>query len=143
MRGVITALLLSALTVSAWAAPVAVPGMRLSQPSDRAEISGVVAAQLVAIRTEDWDNAYAYTASTFRHVTSQTAFVTLITRNFEVICRNTKADFGAPSDNGQTAIMPVRVFADGKSVSYTWTLARENGRWKITGVVAQRTNRAS
>ena len=114
--------------------------IRLSAPEVRKEIVAVVSAQLDAFRADDWEKAYSYSARTFQSVMSLDQFATLISRNYTVVWKNTRAEFALPSDNGRVAVVAVRVFSGGKSEAYNWLLVKEGGTWRITGVVPQKTD---
>ncbi len=113
--------------------------LRLSRPPVREQLVAVVTAQLAAFRAEDWATAYAAAAGPFQAVMSPAEFVSVITRKYPVVLKNTRADFALPSDNGVVAVVPVRVFGAGTSEAYNWLLVKEGKDWKVTGVVPQST----
>lgn len=113
--------------------------IRLSNPDVRKELVSVVTAQLSAFRADDWEKAYGYAARTFQNVVPPESFATLITRNYSLVWKNTRAEYGWPSDNGHIAVLPVRVFSNSRSEAYTWLLVKEGEAWRITGVVPQKT----
>jgi|GEM_PF-1274732 len=113
--------------------------LRLSKPSVREQLVAAVTAQLAAFRAENWEKAYAAAAAPFQTVVSPARFVSLITRKYPVVWKNTRAEFALPSDNGQVAVVPVRVFGAGTSEAYNWLLVKEGKDWKVTGVVPQST----
>jgi len=112
--------------------------MRLSAPEVRAELVEVVGNQLAAFRAGDWKRAYAQSARSFQAVIALPQFMTLITKNYGVVWKNTRAEFGLPRDNGRVAVVPARVFSAQGSIPYQWLLVKEDGHWRITGVIPQR-----
>ncbi len=113
--------------------------MRLSQPAVRNLVSAVVRKQLGALRANNWNEAYAQASLEFQNVVPLQRFKALITENYPVVAKNTRADVGFPRDNGRIAIVPVRVFSVGASEAYNWILVKEGDDWRITGVVPQNT----
>jgi len=114
----------------------AVSDRHVSAPAVRAQAIALVRRQLAAFRADDWPQAYGLAAEVFRARMSLRQFVTLITRNYPVVWKNTRADFGLPQDNGVRAVVPVRVFAaDGRSEAYEYLLVREPAGWAIIGLV--------
>ncbi|MDB6092450.1 MAG: hypothetical protein JWM32_12 [Verrucomicrobia bacterium] len=113
--------------------------VHLSGAGVRGQLVAVVSAQLAAFRAGDWEKAYTLAAPSFQGVVSRQAFATLIMRNYPIVWKNTRAEFGVPSDNGRVGIVPVRIFGEGGSEAYTWLLVKETGGWRVTGVVPQRT----
>lgn len=112
---------------------------RLSQPEVRSALVGVVRRQLSALQANDWKLAYAQATREFQSLVPLRRFIALITENYPVVARNTRAEFGLPRDNGRVAIVPVRVFSANGSEPYNWILVKEGDGWRITGVVPQNT----
>lgn len=117
--------------------------LHLSKPPVRTEIVKAVRTQLEAFQAGDWEAAYACAARSFQAAMPLRQFVTMIGTHYVTIWKNTRAEFGIPSDNGAIAVVPVRVFGPGdKSEAYNWLLVQEGGGWKVTGVVPQPVNGA-
>jgi len=131
--------LMFALGAAVAAEPTGDTRVRLSKPAVRAELVAAVDGQLAAFRVEDWERAYGFAAQSFQGVVDLPQFVTLITRNYAVLWKNTRAEFGLPRDNGHVGIVPVRVFRGKDSEAYQWLMVYEGGHWRVTGVVPQRT----
>jgi hypothetical protein len=139
MRSWIMALMLLAGVPAIRAEEAGGDRLPLSKPPVREQLVAVVTAQLAAFRAEDWEKAYAAAAGPFQAVMAPAEFVSLITRKYPVVWKNTRAEFGLPSDDGRVAVVPVRVFGHGTSEAYNWLLVKEGKDWKVTGVVPQST----
>ncbi len=139
MKSWLIALLLLAGVAAVRAQEAGGDRLRLSKLPVREQLVAVVNAQLAAFRAEDWEKAYVAAAAPFQAVMTPAQFISLITRKYPVIWKNTRAEFALPSDNGQVAVVPVRVFGEGRSEAYNWLLVKEGNEWKITGVVPQST----
>ncbi|MDB6126402.1 MAG: hypothetical protein JWM35_298, partial [Verrucomicrobia bacterium] len=86
------------------------------------------------------EKAYRFSARSFQNVIPPDAFTRMITQNYAVVWKNTRAEFGLPTDNGHLAILPVRVFGNGRSEAYNWLLVKDGDAWRITGVTPQKTD---
>ncbi len=59
----------------------------------------------------------------------------MVKNAYPVIANSSAAEFGLAFDVGDDAVINVRVEnAEKKSVLYQYTLHKEDGNWKITGV---------
>ena len=114
------------------------PGDPTGQPSTEAlkkEFSQVIEAQLAAFRAGEYDKAYAFAASQIKDMFPVENFKEMVEAAYPVIAHSTTAEFGLAIDTGDEAVINVRVEnADKKSVLYQYTLHKEEGTWKISGV---------
>lgn len=100
------------------------------------ELVAIVDAQLAAFREDDFTRAYAFAAGGIRGMFPQADFERMVKTTYPAIAKSRSADYGLAFDTGEEAVINVRVVgaADGRSVSYQYTLEKEDGVWKITGV---------
>jgi hypothetical protein len=105
---------------------------------ERAAIHAVIETQLAAWRAGDHSEAYALAAAGIRARYSLDAFVALVQRSYPEIAGNVRAELGAPVVDDTGARISVRVFArEDRSVNYRYLLVRENGAWRISGVIGE------
>jgi hypothetical protein len=111
-------------------------GLHYSDAATKKELVAVVASQLAAFRAGDAARAYAFAARELRENLSREKFSTMIAHTYPAIAHNVRAEFGLSLDDGATALLPVDVFtADGHATSYRYFFMREEGVWRISGVV--------
>jgi hypothetical protein len=131
--------LIVGLAMAASAGVAAEPShYRYSQPAVRQELIAVITEQLEAIRSEAWDEAFALATTPFRRQSSREAFAGMIRRNYPIIWRNTRAEFGLPQDDGRGARVTVQVWSQDGRMTYQYLLLREEGGWRIAGVLPVR-----
>jgi len=112
--------------------------LRPSAARERTEIRRVVGDQLAAWREEDFPRAYALASSAIRAQFSLPAFIAMVRKGYPEIAHNTHAEMGPVVDNGTLARMSVRVFGrEGRTASVRYLLVREDGAWRISGVVGE------
>ncbi len=100
------------------------------------ELAKVIEAQLAAFRAEDYPRAYTFAAAGIKEMVGPTEFETMVKTGYPVIAHSASAEYGLTLDSGEEAVVNVRVVgaADGQEVDYLYTLGKEDGAWKITGV---------
>ena len=112
---------------------------RYSRPEVRKELMAVVEKQLAAFRANDFAAAYALAAKDLRSQFTLKQFEVMLARGYPVIVHNRRADFGLPMDDGMVATLPVKIVAaDGATIAYRYTLVKEPGGWRITGVRSEK-----
>jgi len=103
------------------------------------QLHAVVRGQLEAFRKKDLAAAYQFAASEIRAQFSQEEFGKMVRTGYAAIAENQEAVIGLTLDDGEAAVVNVRVVGpDKKSVSYQYLLQREEDAWRIGGVVALR-----
>jgi len=109
--------------------------MRASKPDVRKRIVATIDAQLEAFRRQDFERAYAYSATDLRAQKPLQVFVAIVRTNYPEIWANTRAEYGIVRDDGETAKLLVHVFAQDADASYDYELVRERAGWRIHGVL--------
>ena len=100
------------------------------------ELAKVIEAQLAAFRAEDYTRAYTFAAAGIKDMVNAVEFERMVKAGYPVIAHSASAEYGLTLDSGEEAVVNVRVIsaADGQAVDYLYTLGKEEGGWKITGV---------
>lgn len=111
------------------------PTLRASKPEVRKQIVTTIENQLAAFRKNDLVTAYAYASSALRAVKPIEIFGAIVQENYPEIWANTRAEFGIVRDDGAAAAVVVHVFSKDADASYDYTLVKENGRWRVHGVL--------
>ncbi len=112
--------------------------MRPSRPVVRAALVAVVDAQLEAWREQHFTGAYALAAAGIRAHFPLEAFVAMVRQGYPEIADNVRADYGSAVDNGDAAMLSVRVYPrEGSPVNRRYLLVREDGVWRIAGVIGE------
>jgi hypothetical protein len=63
----------------------------------------------------------------------------MVRAGFPAIAHSTSAKYGLCFDNGDDAVVNVRVFSENREpIDYQYTLRRDGGNWRITGVTLLR-----
>jgi len=113
-------------------------GMHYSKAEVRKELVAVVDGQLAAFRAGDFARAYGFAAQPLRAQFTLKAFAAMVARSYPFVAHSERAEPGLPMDDGETAVLPVRVFAaGGKSADYQYQFTREGDGWHITGVLPE------
>ena len=98
------------------------------------ELYSVVNDQLAAFRAEDFPGAYRYAASAVQQKFTLSQFEAMIRQNYAQMAQARRVEFGAIEVHGSSASVQVFLFAeDGSGRSFIYTLAAEDGAWKIDG----------
>jgi hypothetical protein len=124
-------LLVTMMSVGA-AEPAALPA---SKPEVRKEIVATIDAQLAAFRSHEVEKAYRFAAAALRAQKPLPVFVAIVQTNYPEIWNNTRAECGIVHDNGEIATVLVHVFAKDSDASYDYQLVKEDGRWRVHGVL--------
>ena len=123
-------------------APTAAPEPSRPKPHPctadvKSELTNVIDAQLAAFRADDYAKAYTFAAVEIKDMFTPADFEGMVRKSYPVIARSTSVDYGMAFDTGEEAVIYVRVQntdakADGQ---FQYMLKKENGAWKIGGVV--------
>ena len=98
-------------------------------------LHAVINAQLAAFRKDDYAGAFVYADSALKNQFSVEGFERMVRTGFPAIAHSTSAKCGLSFDNGDDAVVNVRVFSTGREpVDYQYTLRRDGESWHITGV---------
>jgi hypothetical protein len=111
----------------------------LVHPSSAAlkkELTGIVESQLAAFRANDYAKAYSFAASELQTIYSLQDFETMVKGAYPIIAKSSGAEFGMVFDQGEKALVHVRVenTAEKRSAQYRYLFQKEAHGWRITGV---------
>jgi len=111
-------------------------GMKVSETKMKAAIQSVITQQLAAFRAGDFKAAYVFADQGLKEVYPVEAFEKMVRTAYPVIAGNISGRCGLTFDNGDEAVVNLRVFGPGEeAVDYQYTLRRDGEMWRITGVV--------
>ncbi len=111
-------------------------GMKPSEMKTRDSLHAVISGQLAAFRAGDFATAYGFADRDIKLQFPLERFEQMVKTGYPVIAHSVSAKFGLTFDNGDEAVVNVRVMAaDDQSVSYQYMLRRNGENWRITGVV--------
>ena len=103
------------------------------------ELTAVIDAQLAAFRANDYPKAYTFAAGGIKETFPVENFETMVKTAYPLIAGAAKAEYGLAFDTGEDAVVNVTVEnAQGQRAQYQYTLSKEKGAWKITGVAEQK-----
>ncbi len=128
------------LLILAWLAALLPPalgegGLVPSEIKMKAALQSVIAQQLEAIRAGDYAAAYVFADARIKSMYPVERFEQMVKSGFPIIAHSTSAKFGLTFDDGDNAVVNVRVFgAERQSLDYQYTLRRDGEAWRITGV---------
>lgn len=115
-----------------WAAEA----MKPSEMKTKQAIQGVVSGQLAAFRSGDYVAAYAFADAEIKKQFPVERFEQMVRTSYPVIAHSVSASFGLTFDDGEEAVVNVRVLgAADEAVAYQYLLRRDGDTWRITGVV--------
>ena len=114
-------------------------GLKPSETKMKSALHAVIAQQLEAFRVGDYAAAYVFADAAIKSMFPLERFEQMVKSGFPIIAHSASAKFGLTFDNGDDAVVNVRVFgADRPSVDYQYTLRRDGEVWRITGVALLR-----
>jgi hypothetical protein len=112
---------------------------KTSTPEMKEKLHAVIRGQLAAFRKDDFAGAYKFAAAAIREQFPLAAFEAMVKSSYPSIAKNTDAVFGLTLDDGEKAVVNVRVVgAKEESVSYQYLLERDGDEWRIGGVFVLR-----
>lgn len=110
-----------------------------SKPSSavmKETLHAVVRGQLEAFRRGDFPAAYELAAPGIREKFSIEAFTEMVRGSYPEIAGNTGVVFGLTFDNGERAVISVRIIGKHRaSRRYQYLIDRHGSDWRIGGVV--------
>jgi len=118
----------------------AAPGdWRVSPREVREEVKAVAVDQLRAFQREDFAAARALAATAIRQQFRPAVYERMIRRGYAELVGHARAEVGVVRDDGQgLALVPVIVHGgDGKVARFRYHLLREEGAWRVTGVLPE------
>jgi hypothetical protein len=108
---------------------------KASTPEMKDKLHAVIRGQLTAFRKDDFAGAYKFAAASIREQFPLYAFETMVKNSYPAIAKNTDAVFGLTLDDGEKAVVNVRIVGPkDESVSYQYLLERDGEDWRIGGV---------
>ena len=143
MRVLLPVLLLAAVCVG-WgtmvpAARAEPSSSHVSSETVKQELTAVIDAQLAAFRAGDYPKAYTFAAGGIKEMFPVETFEKMVRTAYPLIAGSAKAEYGLAFDTGEDAVVNVTVEDPrGQRAQYQYTLSKEQGVWKITGVVEQK-----
>ncbi len=128
-------LLALALLLSWSALAPAAEGLKPSEMKTKDALHAVISGQLAAFRTGDYAAAYVFADREIRSQFPLERFEQMVKTGYPAIAQSVSASFGLTFDNGDEAVVNVRVAGeDRQAVVYQYMLGREGEAWRITGV---------
>jgi hypothetical protein len=111
--------------------------LKLSGAETRNALHSVITQQLDAFRAGNYGAAYTYADDELKAVCSLQMFQRMVQIGYPEIAHSVSANCGLTCDNGETAVVSVRVRGtDDKWVDYNYMLHWNGAIWRITGVAA-------
>ena len=103
----------------------------------KSELTTVIDAQLTAFRADDYAKAYTFAAAEIKDMFTREDFEGMVRKSYPVIAHSTSVDYGMAFDTGEEAVIYVHVQNTGTKADgqFQYMLKKENGAWKISGVV--------
>lgn len=137
MRGGRIILLLLAAAV-AWVRAEDAPALRLSPRPVRDAVRATVEGQLAAIRAGKWDDAYQFAAAAIQRQFPPPVFAAMLRRGYPALVGHRRFEAGVVRDDRARRAEVVYVVFDARdgAKAFRFSLIAEDGRWRITGVVA-------
>ena len=115
--------------------PSSAPGKPADAPTQKL-LEQAVGGQLAAFNRNDYKGALRFASSSFRENFSPETFRAMIRAGYPQVAASKGATYGAARRSGDEALLPVEVAGrDGVKIRYIYSLGREGGAWRITGVV--------
>ena len=109
--------------------------LKPSEMKTKDALHAVINGQLAAFRKDDYAGAFVYADNGFKNQLSLGQFERMVKTGYPAIAHSTSARCGLSFDNGDEAVVNVRIFSDGREpVDYQYALRRDGEAWRITGV---------
>jgi len=122
----------------AWTAPTARADgdLKLSGAETRNALHSIITQQLEAFRAGNYGVAYTYADEELKAVCSLQMFERMVQNGYPEIAHSVAANCGLTFDNGENAVVAVRVRgSDDKWADYQYMLHWNGATWRISGVV--------
>jgi hypothetical protein len=98
----------------------------------------VLAKQLNAIRSEQFDEAYQSASFGIRSQIPLTEFERMIRIQFEPMLRYEQLEFSEVYDDGSQALVRARLSMEGRPTAvYSYVMALEENQWRVGGVLPE------
>jgi hypothetical protein len=102
------------------------------------KLHAVIRQHLEAFRRDDFAGAYKFAAPGIKGQFPETEFGAMVKKGYPIIAASTGAVFGITLDDGQRAVVNVRVIGkDKQSETFKYLLESSDGEWRIAGVFEQ------
>jgi hypothetical protein len=102
------------------------------------KLQAVVRQQLEAFRRNDFAAAYKFAAKGITDQFPLAEFETMVRKGYPIVAASTDAVFGLTMDDGDRAVVSVRVIGKEKqSGTFQYLLERSGNEWRIAGVFEQ------
>lgn len=99
------------------------------------KLHAVIRQQLEAFRRDDYAAAYVFAAAAIKAQFPVEAFEKMVRAGYPMIAKSSDANFGLTLDDGDRAVVTVRVVgADQRGASFHYLLERSGDDWRISGV---------
>jgi len=130
-RSLLVLMLLGVSLVSGWGAD----DLKPSEVQIKEALRNVINAQLNAFRKDDYAGAYYFSDLEFRHQCSLERFERMVKIGYPAIAHSTSFRCGLSFDNGDEAVINVRVFSDGREpIDYQYLMRKDGETWRVTSV---------
>lgn len=107
-----------------------------SQMKTKDQLHAVISSQLAAFRANDFAAAYVFADEGIKRQVAVEQFEMMVRHGYPAIAKSASATFGLTFDNGDEAVVNVRVVgANAQEITYQYMLRRSGEAWRITGVV--------
>jgi hypothetical protein len=117
------------------AAALGADGLKPSEMKTKDALHAVIDAQLTAFRKDDYAGAYVFADRSIKDQFPLETFERMVRSGYPAIAHSTSAKCGLSFDNGDEAVVNVRVFsANREPIDYQYALRRDGVDWRITGV---------
>jgi hypothetical protein len=110
--------------------------LKLSGAETRNALHSIITQQLEAFRAGNYGAAYTYADDELKAVCSLQMFERMVQKGYPEIAHSVAANCGLTVDNGEDAVVSVRVRgSDDKWADYQYMLHWRGAKWRISGVV--------
>ena len=110
--------------------------LKLSGAETRNALHSIITQQLEAFRAGNYSAAYKYADDELKAVCSLQMFERMVQKGYPEIAHSVAVNCGLTLDNGETAVVAVRVRGlDDKWADYQYMLHWNGATWRIKGVV--------
>jgi hypothetical protein len=111
-------------------------GLKPSEVKTKENLHAVISNQLAAFREDNYAAAYVFADPEFKMRMPLEHFERMVRVGYPIIAHSVSATFGLTLDNGDEAVVNVRVQGrDDETLSYQYMLRRDGETWRVSGVV--------
>ena len=127
--------LLALALLACWLPFATAEGMKPSEMKTKDALHAVISGQLAAFRAGDFAAAYGFADREIKSQFPRQRFEQMVKTGYPAIAKSVSANFGLAFDDGDVAVVNVRVVGpDQQTVAYQYQLRRDGEVWCITGV---------